>query len=237
MDSYRLGRHISHQFDNELENIRNRVLVMGGMVEELLQMAIVPLLEGNESPEKLVRRDEKINQLEIEIDECCSQILARRQPTARDLRLVIAVGKAISDLERIGDEAKMIARKTDDSKVKESRPYYNQLKVLVERVQGMLNQALDAFARMDAESAVEVARQDKNIDDSYGELLRSLINDMEDSPKKVRRSVELMWITRSLERIGDHAANICEHVVYVVKGKDVRHLSLDEMEDEVNRPW
>jgi len=237
VDSYRLGRHISHQFDNELENIRNRVLVMGGMVEELLQMAIVPLLEGNESPEKLVRRDEKINQLEIEIDECCSQILARRQPTARDLRLVIAVGKAISDLERIGDEAKMIARKTDDSKVKESRPYYNQLKVLVERVQGMLNQALDAFARMDAESAVEVARQDKNIDDSYGELLRSLINDMEDSPKKVRRSVELMWITRSLERIGDHAANICEHVVYVVKGKDVRHLSLDEMEDEVNRPW
>ncbi len=235
MDSYRLGRHISHQFDNELENIRNRVLVMGGMVEELLQMAVVPLLDSNESPEKLVPRDEKINQLEVEIDEFCSQILARRQPTARDLRLVIAVGKAISDLERIGDEAKMIARKSDESKVKESRPYYHQLRVLVQRVQGMLNQALDAFARMDAETAVEVARQDESIDDSYGELLRSLINDMEDSPKKVRRSVELMWVTRSLERIGDHAANICEHVVYVVKGKDVRHLSIDEMEDEVNK--
>jgi len=236
VDNYRIGRHISHQFDNELEDIRNRVLVMGGMVEDLLQTAVVPLLDSNEESEKLVMRDEKINQLEVEIDEFCGQILARRQPTARDLRLVIAVGKAISDLERIGDEAKMIAHKSAQSKVKESRPYYNQLRVLVQRVQGMLNQALDAFARMDAESAVEVARQDENIDNSYGELLQSLIDDMEDSPKKVRRSVELMWVTRSLERIGDHAANICEHVVYVVKGKDVRHLSIDEMEDEVHGP-
>lgn len=234
MDNYRVGRHISQQFDNELEDIRNRVLVMGGMVEDLLQTAVTPLLDSNEESKKLVLRDEKINQLEVEIDEFCGQILARRQPTARDLRLVIAVGKAISDLERIGDEAKMIARKSAESKVKESRSYYSLLRVLVQRVQGMLNQALDAFARMDAESAVEVARQDVNIDNSYGELLQSLIGDMEDSPKKVRRSVELMWVTRSLERIGDHAANICEHVVYVVKGKDVRHLSIDEIEDEVN---
>jgi len=235
VNSYRPGRHISHQFDNELEDVRNRVLVMGGMVEDLLQKAVVPLLDSNEEAEKLVVHDEKINQTEVEIDEFCGQILARRQPTARDLRLVIAVGKAISDLERIGDEAKMIARKSTESKVKESRPYYGQLRLLVQRVQGMLNQALDAFARMDAESAVAVARQDKNIDDSYGELLQSLIDDMEDSPKKVRRSVELMWVTRSLERIGDHAANICEHVVYVVKGKNVSHLSLDEMDDEVNK--
>lgn len=235
MESYKTGRHISHQFDNELEDIRNRVLVMGGMVEELVQMAVTPLLDVNESSEKLVLRDEKINQLEIEIDEYCGQILARRQPTARDLRLVIAVGKAISDLERIGDEAKMIARKSADSNVKESRPYYKQLTVLVQRVQGMLNQALDAFARMDAQTAVEVARQDQQIDNSYGDLLRSLINDMEESPKKVRRSVELMWVTRSLERIGDHASNICEHVIYVVKGKDVRHLSIEQMEYEVNK--
>jgi len=107
--------------------------------------------------------------------------------------------------------------------------------VLVQRVQGMLNQALDAFARMDAQTAVEVARQDQQIDNSYGDLLRSLINDMEESPKKVRRSVELMWVTRSLERIGDHASNICEHVIYVVKGKDVRHLSIEQMEYEVNK--
>ena len=150
------------------------------------------------------------------------------------MRLVIAVGKAISDLERIGDEAEMIARKSADSKVKESRPYFNLLNILVQRVQGMLSQALDVFARMDAETAVEVARQDKQIDDSYANLLQSLISDMEDNTKKVRRSVELMWVTRSLERIGDHAANICEHVVYVVKGRDVRHLSLEEMEREVN---
>ena len=234
MESYKLGRHISQQFDQELEDVRNRVLVMGGLVEEMLQKAVAPLLGKDEHIEQLEAQDQKINQFEIEIDEFCGQILARRQPTARDLRLVIAVGKAISDLERIGDEAEMIARKSADSKVKESRPYFNLLSILVQRVQGMLSQALDVFARMDAETAVEVARQDKQIDDSYANLLQSLISDMEDSTKKVRRSVELMWVTRSLERIGDHAANICEHVVYVVKGRDVRHLSLEEMEREVN---
>lgn len=234
MESYKLGRHISQQFDQELEDVRNRVLVMGGLVEEMLQKAVAPLLGNEEQIEQLEAQDHKINQFEIEIDEFCGQILARRQPTARDLRLVIAVGKAISDLERIGDEAEMIARKSADSKVKESRPYFNLLNILVQRVQGMLSQALDVFARMDAETAVEVARQDKQIDDSYANLLQSLISDMEDNTKKVRRSVELMWVTRSLERIGDHAANICEHVVYVVKGRDVRHLSLEEMEREVN---
>ncbi len=234
MDSYKLGKHISQQFDQELEDVRNRVLVMGGLVEELLQNAVAQLLGNEDRAEQIEAQDEKINQLEIEIDEFCSQILARRQPTARDLRLVIAIGKAISDLERIGDEAEMIARKSVESKVKESRPYFNLLNVLVQRVQGMLSQALDAFARMDAETAVEVARQDTKIDDGYANLLQSLISDMEDSTKKVRRSVELMWVTRSLERIGDHATNICEHVVYVVKGRDVRHLSLDEMEREVN---
>lgn len=234
MESYKLGKHISQQFDQELEDVRNRVLVMGGLVEEMLQKAVAPLLGNEEQIEQLEAQDHKINQFEIEIDEFCGQILARRQPTARDLRLVIAVGKAISDLERIGDEAEMIARKSADSKVKESRPYFNLLNILVQRVQGMLSQALDVFARMDAETAVEVARQDKQIDDSYANLLQSLISDMEDNTKKVRRSVELMWVTRSLERIGDHAANICEHVVYVVKGRDVRHLSLEEMEREVN---
>ena len=234
MDSYKIGKHISHQFDQELEDIRNRVLVMGGMVEELLQKAVAPLMSGNEEFDKVTTQDEKVNQFEVEIDEFCSQILARRQPTARDLRLVIAVGKAISDLERIGDEAKMIARKSVSSDVKESRPYYNLLNILVQRVQGMLSQALDAFARMDAETAVEVARQDVQIDDSYVNLIQSLIHDMEDNAKKVRRSVELMWVTRSLERIGDHATNICEHVIYVVKGRDVRHMSLDEMEREVH---
>lgn len=235
MDRFKSSHHISHQFDNELEDIRNRVLVMGGLVEEQLRDAISALFEDSVAAEKVLANDYRINQFEIDIDRVCSQILARRQPTASDLRLVIGVGKAISDLERIGDEAQLIARKTEKILIQESKRYYPELKSLTENVLIMLHEALDVFARMDVKAAVEVAYRDVKIDNSYGSVLTSLVEEMEDKPEMVRRTVELMWVTRALERIGDHARNICEHVIFIGIGKDVRHVSLDQMQREVAR--
>lgn len=227
--------HISSQFNAELEDVRQRVLAMGGLVEQQLIDATRALMELDvELAAQVFETDDKVDQFELFIDEECSRILARRQPTASDLRLVYAVIKTITDLERIGDEAHKIARMARDLASQE-RLYENMMETqhLSRLVSQMVRDSLDAFARMDAEAAFAVVREDVNIDREYEALLRQCITYMMEEPRTIRRVMDVIWCVRSLERIGDHAKNIAEYVIYFVKGKDVRHTSLEDMERQV----
>jgi len=232
MDNIKLGQHISQQFDEELEDIRNRVMVMGGLVEQQLADAVRALSDIDaELAEVVITNDYKINAMEVAIDEECVQILARRQPAAGDLRLVIAVIKTITDLERIGDEAERVGRMAlhfaetgGESKMLVGMSH------LGEHVRSMLHDALDAFARMDTAAAVAVAKQDAKADREYESILRELMTYMMEDSRAIPNVVDVMWSARALERIGDRARNICEYVIYLVQGKDVRHVSLDQVE-------
>ncbi len=234
MENTKLGHHISQQFEEELQDIRTRVMTMGGLVEKQLSDALMALSDMNsELAEVVVTNDYKINALEVSIDEECTQILARRQPTASDLRLVIAVIKTITDLERIGDEAERVARMAlHFAEAGGDRKMLVGILHLGELVRGMLHGALDAFARMDTEAAINVAREDPKADREYESILRELITYMMEDPRAIPNVVNIMWSARALERIGDRARNICEYVIYLVKGKDVRHTSLDKVESE-----
>jgi phosphate transport system protein len=227
--------HISRQFNAELEEIRSRVLEMGGLVEQQIDQAIHALVKGDVAlAEELVKNDYKVNKLEVTIDEECNQIIARRQPTAGDLRLVVAVIKTITDLERMGDEAEKIARMAMRL-AGEERPKnnYMEIQALGNHVRQMLHDALDAFARVDMEAAVRVAREDEQVDQEYDGVLRQLITYMMEDPRTISRMLNVIWAARALERIGDHACNIGEYVIYLVKGKDVRHTSLEQIEKEI----
>ncbi|MCW8982545.1 MAG: phosphate signaling complex protein PhoU, partial [Gammaproteobacteria bacterium] len=235
METGEFGQHISQQFNDELEDIRNRVLTMGGLVEKQLADAINSMVEGDtELAESVVANDHRVNGMEVSIDEECSRVLARRQPAAGDLRLVVAVIKTITDLERIGDQAERVARFSLRLAENSHHGYFKELEHLAEDVRQILNDALDAFARMDPEAALEVARSDISIDQEYDSIMRQLITFMMEDPRNVTRVLDVMWTARALERIGDHAKNICEYVIYLVKGKDVRHISIDKMEEAVN---
>lgn len=229
------SKHISTQFNAELEDVRERVLAMGGLVEQQIIDATRSLMEGDGMLGETVRRnDYKINQQEVFIDEECSRILARRQPTASDLRLVYAVIKTITDLERIGDESERIARMAADLASQERLRYgYSEIQHLSRHVSKMVHDVLDAFARMDIEAALAVAKEDVTVDREYEALMRQCITFMMEDPRQIRRVMDLIWVVRSLERIGDHAGNIAEYVIFFVKGKDVRHLSLEQMERHV----
>lgn len=228
----KLGQHISQQFDEELEDIRNRVMAMGGLVEQQLADAVKALGDIDaELAEVVITNDYKINAMEVAIDEECVQILARRQPAAGDLRLVIAVIKTITDLERIGDEAERVGRMAlhfaetgGESKMLVGMSH------LGEHVRIMLHDALDAFARMDTNAAIAVAKQDAKADREYESILRELMTYMMEDSRAIPNVLDVMWSARALERIGDRARNICEYVIYLVKGKDVRHVSLDQVE-------
>jgi phosphate transport system protein len=228
-------QHISSQFNAELEDVRQRVLAMGGLVEQQIVDATRALMEADRAlAEAVITNDFKVNQLEVFIDEECSRILARRQPTASDLRLVVAIIKTITDLERIGDEAEKVARMAKDLATQER--FLNgmvELQHLSKQVSQMVHDALDAFARMDAEAALAVARQDAVVDREYEALMRQCITFMMEDPRSIRRTMDLIWSARALERIGDHSKNISEYVIYFVKGKDVRHVSIEDMEREV----
>lgn len=234
MDKNRISHHISRQFNEELEDLRNKVLAMGGFVEQQIENAINALSNNNiELAEDVITQDYQVNALEVAIDEECLQVLARRQPAASDLRLVVAVIKTITDLERIGDQAERVGRMALRlAEMERPKSQYTELKHLGEQVRKMLAGALDAFARMDAEAAVEVARQDLDVDTEYEGIMRQMITHMMEDPRNVKRTLDVMWSARALERIGDHARNICEYVIYFVKGKDVRHTSLEHMEVE-----
>jgi phosphate transport system protein len=227
--------HISRQYNAELEDIRSKVLQMGGLVEQQIEQAINALVRGDMSlGEAVIMDDTKVNKLEVTIDEECQQIIARRQPAAGDLRLVVAVIKTITDLERIGDEAEKIARMAVRLAAEE-RPRNNYIEIqnLGNHVRTMVHDALDAFARLDVQAAVSVARQDMRIDQKYEAALRQIITYMMEDPRTISRSLNVIWAARALERIGDHASNICEYVIYLVKGKDVRHTSLEQIEKEI----
>jgi len=228
----KLGEHISHQFDEELEDIRNLVLQMGGIVEQQLGDAIKALTDRDEAlAEVVVTSDYKVNALEVQIDEECTQIIAKRQPAASDLRLVIAVIKTITDLERIGDEAERIGRMAMHfAESKGDNKMLTGIIHLGEGVHSMLHDALDTFARMDVNMAIDVARQDLKIDKQYESILRELMTYMMEDPRSIPVVINMMWSARALERIGDRARNICEYVIYLVKGKDVRHISLEQVE-------
>ena len=225
--------HISARFNTELESLRNHMLEMGGKVEQQLSAALDALVKMDSSEaEHTVNRDNEINQMEKAIDDECAAIIARRQPTASDLRLVIAIIKINTDLERIGDEAAKVAQQAlrlSDEGVSPSN--FIELKHIGECVGAMLRQSLDAFARLNVDQAVEVVKRDALVDKEYGSALRSLVTFMMEDPRAIGAILNEMWALRSLERIGDHACNIAEHVVYLVRGLDVRHGGLDDLDD------
>jgi len=228
--------HISRQFEADLEHIRSRVLGMGGLVEQQLTNALRALTDGDlELGEKVISDEVKINSLEVAIDEECIRILARRQPAAGDLRLVMAVIKTITDLERVGDEAEKIAKMAIHLAERPgARSYYVGINAMGDYVRRMVHDALDAFARMDSRAAVEVARKEPESDEQYAAILRQLITYMMEDPRNITSALDAVWAARALERIGDHARNICESIIYFVEGKDVRHISIEQMEKEVN---
>jgi phosphate transport system protein len=221
-----MAEHISKQFDAELEAVRTRVLHMGGVVEEQIVRAIDGLASGNMAViEQVIADDHRVNALEVELDEACSHIIAKRQPAASDLRLIIAIIKTITDLERIGDEAEKIARmaKLTHSGERQHMPKL-ELKHVADLALAMLRNALDAFARLDAVAAAQVVRQDELVDSEFRSILRQLITFMMEDPRTITHSLEILFIAKALERIGDHSKNMAEYVVYMVEGRDVRHI-------------
>ncbi len=230
-----IGQHISHQFDEDLESLRSKVLNMGGLVEKQVENALIALTRSDSSlAEDVATSDYKINSMEVAIDEECTQVIAKRQPAASDLRLVVTMIKTITDLERIGDEAEKIGRHAVKLATVERTPdYYMEIKHLGEQVRKMLHDSLDAFARMDTENALAIAKGDREINDEYDSLVRQLITHMMEDPRAIKRALRVMWCARSLERIGDHAKNICEYIIYTVAGTDVRHTSFEQVKGEL----
>lgn len=235
MNNIHTSQHIFRRFDAELENIRHQVLTMGGLVEQQLADAITALVDSDMEMGRLVdTRDFEVNRMEVAIDEACTNIIALRQPAAGDLRLIIAVIKTITDLERIGDEAERIGHMaTILSEAEGNSQHFSGIELLAKQVQEMLHGALDAFARTDVEAAVNVWQKDRKADSQYESLLRQLITYMMEDPRSIPWVLDVIWSARALERIGDRSRNICEYVIYLVKGKDVRHTSFEHMAQEI----
>lgn len=230
MEASDLTDHISRRFNKDLEDLRSAVLSMGGLVEKQLTRALAAIVSGDsELGLKVAHDDYKVNNLEVNIDEECSRILATRSPAAGDLRLIVAIIKTITDLERIGDEAEKIGFLASRLAAMD-RPAdsYRELKNLGNHVSHMLRDAMNAFARLNAEDAMDVVREDERVDDEYETIQRQCITFMMEDPRSIKRVMNVTWAARSLERIGDHSKNICEYVVYMVQGRDVRHTDLQE---------
>ena len=230
-----MSEHTSKQFDAELEAVRSRVLQMGGLVEEQIIRAMDALVEGDMTMiDKVIADDHRVNAMEVELDELCSHIIARRQPAAVDLRLLITVIKTITDLERIGDEAEKIGRmaKLIHTAERQHMPRLD-LSHIADRALAMLRQSLDAFARLDVSEAMRVVKQDSEVDDAFRGIMRQLITFMMEDPRTITRSLEILFVAKAIERIGDHAKNMAEYVIYMVKGRDVRHTSIEEVEKEI----
>ncbi|AGS40666.1 phosphate signaling complex protein PhoU [Cycloclasticus zancles] len=225
------GEHISHKFDEDVEEVTTSVLNMGGLVVQQIEKSVKALLAGDkEMAEEVIEDDLKVNTFDVDIDEMCNSIIVMRQPTATDLRLIMAIIKTTSDLERMGDEAKRIARQAIDISKRGAFPeQFDSIEQMSTRVIGMLNKALDAFARRDVDESFNVIQVDKKVDKDYENLVRQQITYMMEDPRKIPVAIDLLWSSRALERIGDRACNICEYVIYLVKGKDVRHVEIKEL--------
>ena len=234
-EEIKMSAHISRQFDEELDEIRSRVLKMGGMVEAQIEKTLQALDEGDSSLIRGVSKlDRKVNKMEVLIDEECTQILAKRQPTAGDLRLIIATSKSVRDLERAGDEAERVANMVrhaleNDMPVK----LYKGLSSLCEKVAELLHSTLDTYARMETRAAVRNMRLDHDIDEEYGRIVYRLVEIMKEDSESVPDALDVMWAARSLERIGDHCINICENIIYLTEGEDVRHTKFDKIEEQL----
>lgn len=231
-----MHEHLSTQFDVELDTIRAHLTRMGGMVQEQVRNALGVLANGDrEIIEAIVEQDKGVNEMEVAIDMACANLVARRQPTAIDLRLVMAIGKTVTDLERIGDEAKKIARAT--RKILE-RGSHGPTQILEVRHTGelaatMLNRVLDAFVRLDIETAADIVRCDREIDQHFRAIVRQLITYMMEDPRTISTALDIVFIAKSVERIGDHCKNVAEDIVYIAKGRDVRHMGLDGLKREI----
>ena len=235
MSDLHLGQHISRRFNEELEEVRSKVLHMGGVVETQLANALrVMVNDETDLAKEVVDADSIVNSLEVEIDEECTRIVALRQPAATDLRLVMTVIKTINDLERMGDEAKRVARmsrKEMDGALDDD--VRADMELLGEMVRNMLRQVLDAFARTDVDTAILVVKADKKVDKKYKKLLKQLIKRMSQDPAVIPAVMNIIWAIRSLERLADRCQNIAEHVIYMVLGMDVRHIKLDDVLAEI----
>lgn len=235
MDIKSHTHHISQQYNLELDEIKTKLSEMGGLAQRQVNDAIQALIDADaETAERVVRDDDEVNAMEVDIDEECIHILARRQPAASDLRLVIAVTKAITDLERVGDEASKIARQAIAlSKEGSALRGYVEVRHIGGQVSRMLNDSLDAFARLDLDLALRVVQTDDTVDLEYASAMREMITFMMEDPRRISRALNIMWTLRSLERIGDHARNLAQYVVYLVKGADVRHESYDDIQEQI----
>ncbi|EGI75222.1 phosphate transport system regulatory protein PhoU [Pseudoalteromonas distincta] len=228
---HNINKHISGRFNQELENVRNHVLSMGGLVEQQLNSALDAVSRNDaELAQKVRQNDYKVNAMEVSIDEECTRIIARRQPAASDLRLVIAIAKTIADLERIGDEAERIAKVALDSFTKDQQDLLVNIENMGRQVLKMLHDVLDAFARMDVQRAFQVHKEDAKVDREYEAITRQIMTYMMEDPRSISKIMDLVWSVRSLERIGDRCQNIAEYIIYFVNGKDIRHTSQEDIE-------
>ncbi|MGZ8137118.1 MAG: phosphate signaling complex protein PhoU [Methylococcaceae bacterium] len=236
MDNSKIGQHISGQFNKELEDIRNKVLTMGGLVEQQIELAIKAFTTGDmEIAELVIKQDNQVDALEMSIDLECTQILALRQPAAFDLRLLLTVIKIINELEIVGDLAERIAKlaiQISDGESSKSDQYY-ELQHMTDLVKEMLHGALDAFARMNIDNITTITGQDESVDREYVSIVRQLITHMMEDPRKITRTLNILWTVRAMERIGDHACYICEHLIFMIKGEAVRHLTQAELEKKL----
>ena len=229
------SEHSSKQYDIDLETLRSRVLEMGGLVESQILAAIDGFIDGDlDALDAVVEEDHRVNAFEVNIDTDCSHLIARRQPAAGDLRLVLAVIKIVTDLERVGDEAAKIARigKQTHSRAPMSSAPIAAIKHVGDIAIGMLRKALDALARLDPAAAAAIVREDVEIDEEFRSIVRQLITFMMEDPRTISTAIEILWIAKAIERIGDHSKNMAEQVIYIVKGTDVRHTSVEALERE-----
>ncbi len=220
------GEHSSKQYDQELEAIRSKVLLMGGMVETAFDEALECFrVDDAARADRVMADDQAVNQLEVQLDDACSHLIVRRQPTANDLRTVMATIKVITDLERIGDEASKIARTAKGLHARGSTPFahYDMVRTIARATSDLLHHALDAFARLDGKQALELIAADEVVDHEFRTILRNLITFMMEDPRTISSALDTLWVAKAIERIGDHAKNIAEYVIYVVEGRDIRH--------------
>ena len=227
-----MTEHASKQYDLDLGSIRSRVLAMGGLVESQIRRAIDSLTTGNVAlSEEVIAADHRVNAMEVSLDEDCSEVIVLRQPAASDLRMIFAIMKTVTDLDRIGDEAQKIALMAKNIHERgTSAPPVVEVRHAAEAAISMLRRTLDCFARLDADAAAEVIRDDAGIDTEFRSILRQLITYMMEDPRTITTSLEIVWIAKAIERIGDHAKNMAEYVIYIVKGTDVRHTGTAKLE-------